>query len=435
MREPDIEEVRGPNDPILLVSADTHAGPLLVEQLREYCPSKYLEAFEDFVRTWQESLRRDDNVPPYITDVFISGAGVANLDSPGHYDMDVRLKEMDQDGVAAEVIFHASENGQPIPFQAGSGHFRHQVTDDLELAAVGLHMYNQWLADVCSIQPERHAGLVHLPMWNVDATVKELQWAREAGLRGVNFPAMRANHPPYNDPAWEPLWSAAESLQMPLTTHIGGASPATFKGVEAVPLKMFEDAHIFGYRAIVWLIFAGVFERHPGLKLVITEIAGDWFPHYLKLLDDGWYGGKKYPGFREQVPRLASEYAMENVYFGASFMARFEAEAAIRDGYVDRIMWGSDYPHVEGTWQRDFDFKGEAATHLALRNTFAGTPERELRMMAGETAIEVYGLDASALAEVATRIEAPTPAELAIPPAEIPKGLSTLAFRKHGTWT
>jgi predicted TIM-barrel fold metal-dependent hydrolase len=408
---------------------------LLVEQLRGYCPRKHLEAFDEFVQSWEAAVEADDNVPPFLTDTFVAGVGVANLDTPGHYDMEVRCKEMDQDGVAAEVIFHASENGQPIPFRPTSGHFGHDLQEDPQLAAVGVHIYNQWLVDACSTQPERHAGLVHLPMWDVDAAVKELEWAREAGLRGVNFPAMRANYPPYNDRVWEPLWSAAEALAMPLTTHIGGGSPAPFHGVEAIPLKMFEDSHIFGYRAIHWLILAGVFERHPGLELVITEIAGDWFPHYLGLLDDIWHGGRKYPGFKEQVPRPASEYCMEHVYFGASFMAAFEAEAAVREGYVDRMMWGSDYPHVEGTWQNDFDYHGETATHLALRNTFAGVPEPALRQMAGETAIEVYGLDRVALGQVAARIKSPTPSDLATPPSELPKGLSTLAFRKHGTWT
>jgi hypothetical protein len=55
--------------------------------------------------------------------------------------------------------------------------------------------------------------------------------------------------------------------------------------------------------------------------------------------------------------------------------------------------------------------------------------------MAGETAIDVYGLDGAALTEVARRIEAPTPASLSEPPTEVPKGVSSLAFRKHGTWT
>jgi predicted TIM-barrel fold metal-dependent hydrolase len=435
MGEANESAVVGADQPLVVVSSDTHIGPLLVEQLRPYCPKKYIDSFDEYVRTWEAKVQSSENVPSYIIESFIAGAGVANLDTPGHYDMDVRLKELDSDGVAAEVIFHASENGQPIPFRPLSAHFGYDLKEDPELAIVGTRIYNQWLADVCSVQWERHAGLAQLPIWNLEASVQEVEWARQVGLRGVNFPTMRADLRPYNEPVWEPLWRVCEANEMPLATHIGGGSPASFSGVEATLLKMLEDSHLFGYRAIHWLIFAGVFERHPGLKMTITEIAGDWLPHYCKLLDDMWYAGKKYPGFREQVPRPASEYLMENVYFGASFMAHFEAEAAVGGGYADRMMWGSDYPHIEGTWQSGFDFDGESATHLSLRNTFAGTAEPQLRQMLGETAIDVYGFDHAALLDVARRINSPTPAELASRPAELPKGLSTLAFRHFGTWT
>jgi hypothetical protein len=126
---------------------------------------------------------------------------------------------------------------------------------------------------------------------------------------------------------------------------------------------------------------------------------------------------------------------MRNVYIGASFMARFEAEAAVRDGYVDRMMWGTDYPHIEGTWQSGIDYDGESATHLSLRNTFTGVPEAALRQMTSETAINVYRFDKAALQDVAQRINAPTPRQLETAPENLPRGLSTLAFRKHGTWT
>lgn len=422
---------------VVVVSSDTHIGPLLVEQLRDYCPKRYLEDFDQFARAYHRELEADDNVPSFIVDGLKPGIGSPNLDSLGHHDMDVRIKEMDADGVAAEVIFHNSQNGQPMPFRPLSGHFGYDTITDPELVSVGLHIYNRWLADACSVEPERHAGLVHLPMWDVDAAVEELEWARGAGLRGINFPAMRGDLPPYNDDStWERLWSAAEALEMPLTTHIGGGSPATFTGPEAVPLKMFEDAHVFGYRGVHWLIFGGVFERHPNLDMVVTEIAGTWIPHYLALLDDIWHGGKnKYDGFRERVPRLASEYFMEHIYFGASFMAHHEAEHAVREDYVDRIMWGSDYPHVESTWQAGYELNGECANRLALRNTFGEVPKDAVRAMAGETAMKVYGFDPAKLQAVADRIDAPTMEDLSTRPSELPKGLPTLAFRKHSTWT
>src|SRR5262249_16738807 len=117
MGEANESAVVGADQPLVVVSSDTHIGPLLVEQLRPYCPKKYIDSFDEYMRTWEAKVQSSENVPSYIIESFIAGAGVANLDTPGHYDMDVRLKELDSDGVAAEVIFHASENGQPIPFR------------------------------------------------------------------------------------------------------------------------------------------------------------------------------------------------------------------------------------------------------------------------------------------------------------------------------
>ena len=86
------------------------------------------------------------------------------------------------------MLFHGSQNGEPIPFiisdpSVGMATMERRYDVDFELAGVGRHIYNEWLADFCSVQPERHVGLAHLPMWDIDAAVKEATWAREHGLR------------------------------------------------------------------------------------------------------------------------------------------------------------------------------------------------------------------------------------------------------------
>ena len=123
------------------------------------------------------------------------GVRFANLETPGHYDMHARLRDLDNDGVAAEVMFHDSQNGEPIPFQVDTLLMRGTGQDqDFDLLRAGQHIYNQWLADVCSIQPERHIGLMHLPMWDMEAALEELHWARSVGLKGAEFPVPEALH-------------------------------------------------------------------------------------------------------------------------------------------------------------------------------------------------------------------------------------------------
>jgi predicted TIM-barrel fold metal-dependent hydrolase len=406
------------------VSADCHIGPRLVEDLRPLCPRELLGAFDAYVADTGRSRGR------YVE----HDANADDAESPwrnqwlaGHHDPEARRRDMDTEGVAAEVIFHGSQNDQPIPFQTSML----GAPDDRELGAAGIRIYNTWLASVCAADPPRHVGLAHLPMWDVDAAVAELRWAADAGLRGVNFPAPRPWLRPYNDRAWEPLWTAAEELHMPLTTHSGAGDPAMFQGPELVALMSIESGGWFSRRAAHLLVFAGVFERHPELTLVLTEQPGEWWPYMVNELDSVHRSTTAGGGaLARQVPRPPSEYLHRNVYIGASFMSRAEADGAIRDGYADRMMWGSDYPHMESTFQSG----PTSYTRLSLRFTFAGIDESLVRAMVGGTAAEVYGLDTDALAATARAIEAPTFADISEPLETVPAGGSPFAFRTFGPW-
>ena len=417
-----------------MVSADTHIGPRLVEDLRPYCPTRYLGEFDRFAAETEAQLQ--------ATLATFNGGGFINhpnLRTLGHYDSAARLVDYDFDGIAAGVIFHGSMNMEPIPFVSPALGAKHEATG--ELVAVGQRVYNRWLADFVSQAPHRHIGLAYLPMWNVAAAVAEVEWAQESGLRGVNFPAMRDGElPEYNDPLWEPLWAACEERQMPLVTHIGGGGKANYSGPEKVALIQYESLYM-SRRAIWWLIFAGIFERHPGLKLVITETPGNWFPPAAIELDaiHAYYTDRDTPlnpEFIERVPRRPSEYMKNNVFFGASFASPFEVEQAVLHRLDSQLLWGSDYPHLEGTFVYPNGRDMPSVTRLALRNTFCGVSNQVARRMVGENAIHVYNLDAAALQAIASDIGAPTADDLARPIDAVPVGASRSAFRSgEGGWT
>jgi predicted TIM-barrel fold metal-dependent hydrolase len=411
-------------DPVVIVSSDTHIGPLLETQLRPYCPSAYLEDFDQFVQR-HKSYRGPFN-----------DLDARNQLSEGNHDFDARTRDLDYDGVSAEIIFHGSQNNQPIPFRSG-GSFGNQQGQDLRLAAVGNHIYNAWLADFVDKDPDRHIGLAHLPFWDIEAAVKELEWARGAGLRGVNFPALQPGILEYNDPAWEPFWSVCEAFDMPLTTHSASSSPGSrYAGPELAMIVSLESGGWYARRALHWMVLSGVFERHPKLKLVLTEQPGDWWPHAMNELDSVYMMKSKTTAeVHRRVPRMPSEYCRSNVFIGASFLSPAEARAACRDGYAGNVLWGSDYPHVEGTYLYPFDWQDESMTRLALRFTFAGVPHNQVRAMAGENAARVYGLDLDKLRKTAARIGAPTFAELDRPVETIPEHAGILAFREIGPWS
>jgi predicted TIM-barrel fold metal-dependent hydrolase len=150
------------------------------------------------------------------------------------------------------------------------------------------------------------------------------------------------------------------------------------------------------------------------------------------LTDTNSYG----PREKERVPRLPSEYANEQVWIGSSFQSRFEADAAIEQEYVDRVIWGSDYPHFEGTFQHGAQGpNGEPMTWAALRFHYAGLPADVVRSFLGGNAMKAYDLDYEALSKVARRINAPTHEDLnGAAVEERPAGSGHLAFRTFGFW-
>jgi predicted TIM-barrel fold metal-dependent hydrolase len=423
---------------VTVVSVDSHAGPRLGDQLRPYCPDRFLDDFDRFAEANERSKAEVDAAtkrligdPRYVRQLD------RNQLTGGHNNMAARIADMDADGIAAEVIYHGSANYEPLPFVAVATKERHvpgtfQATaEEAERMAVGYHMYNRWLADAVSHAPGRLIGVAQLPMWDIDAAIAEAHWARQAGLRAVNFPAPRAPLPEYDEPVWEPFWSACEELDLPLASH-SGASGWPTTGPQARAVFLVEVGGWLSRRAIHRMVFGGVFERHPGLKLMPTEQMSGWWPGSMSELDSAWKTNRWL--LRDQVPRPPSEYCARSVFLGASMLAPFEAEMAVREGYVGNIMWGRDYPHPEGVWQLPGDGTPLDITHQAMRHALSGVAADEVRAILGGNAIAVFGLDARQLAGIAGRINAPTVAELATPLEQLPEMGSPLAFRTAGPW-
>jgi predicted TIM-barrel fold metal-dependent hydrolase len=425
--------------PLPIISIDSHIGPRLVEDLRAYCPGDYLDLFDAYCAQAIEARKQE---PPGGFFARGRAAFIAqhelNMQTDGHHDMAARLADMDRDGVAAEVIFHGSMNGEPLPFADGlffAGSFLGDSYPDAErqkLIAVGIHMYNAWLADAVSDQPERHVGCAQVPSWDVDATVREIEWAHSAGLGSVNWPTPRAGVLEFDDPKWEQVWRLCQELDMPLTTHCGAIVPGLFsRDVTQVPhaqsLVQMESGGWPSRRGLHRMLFSGVFERYPNLRLVLTEQAGGWWSYAMREMDSSYVDS--YTALKDYLPRKPSEYCRRNVFVGASFISAEEAEEAVAQGYSDNVMWGSDYPHPEGTWAKDDPDR----TRKHLRWAFARIDPERTEAILSRNAARIYGLDLGALNGVAERIGAPSLADIAEPLTELPTSYSK-AFRTVGPW-
>jgi predicted TIM-barrel fold metal-dependent hydrolase len=353
---------------------------------------------------------------------------------------------MDESGVAAEVVFAGGQNFEELPFM-GKGWNAGYAGIRSELRTVASEIWNRWLADYVSVAPQRLIGVMQTPVWDVDAAVREIEWGAAHGLGIVNLPAPRADIPAYTDPIYDKLWAACDDVGAVLVTHSGGGEEPLGISARRGKFLHITENHWLGNRGLPHLIFGGVFHRHPTLKFVLTEQRVEFVPELLRHLDSVYRAGMcnevtgggvmpatpfliggpdvdSDPNSSEALPKLPSEYWQSNCYLSGSFLAPYEVALRFAVG-LQNLMWGSDYPHVEGTWPY---------TPQAIRHTFAGVPQAETRLILGETAMWVYGLDRNALLDVANRI-GPMPKEVATPLSEDELPLDRGgAFRRFGTF-
>jgi predicted TIM-barrel fold metal-dependent hydrolase len=125
-------------------------------------------------------------------------------------------------------------------------------------------------------------------------------------------------------------------------------------------------------RPVTFMLWGGVFERFPKLKVAITEGTAVWVPEYLQLLEQRYsetHYSQKLGDYRSHLSMSSrADYFRRNVRVGASCMPRREALMRHEIG-VGSIMWGTDYPHPEGSWPY---------TRKQMHETFHGLPEDEI---------------------------------------------------------
>jgi predicted TIM-barrel fold metal-dependent hydrolase len=392
-----------PDEPYLIISSDCHAG-LPTEEYRPYLEARFHRAFDEFLG--QRDARRAEATRLGIRNDAFAERWFRDHEEGlrGGWDPAQRIKELDGDGVAAEVVFpdaDAVDSGTAAPFGVGLGLSGDQ---DPQLGMAGALAHNRWLADFVSAHPERHCGVALLPVTaETGRVVEEIHRARESGLGALMIPAMWGAHAPYHDRRYDPVWAAAAECAMPVLTHSGSAPRQEYGDHLGIFVS---EVTWWPARPLWFLLWSGVFERHPGLRFGIAESGCWWLPNLLWFMDRlylGAHGGKKLSPFAA-LTRPPHEYLDRQVFVCATNTKRRELAQRYEIG-VDNILWGSDFPHPEGTWP---DTRGW------LQKTFHDIPVAETRRMLGLSAAEAFGFDTAALAPLARRI-GPTPAGLGQP--------------------
>jgi predicted TIM-barrel fold metal-dependent hydrolase len=231
---------------------------------------------------------------------------------------------------------------------------------------------------------------------------------------------------PLYDPIYDPLWTVLEDLEIPVNAHGGTGSP-DYGRYASVPMIMISEVGFYSQRPFVHMMLSGVFERFPRLKFVMTEMGAAWIPPLLTQLDaiianvrKGEIGELKYTA-ENALARSATEYFNQNCWVAASQPG--PADARAREIMApDRFMWGSDYPHDEGTGP---------FTSEHLRQVFHDTDPTELKRILGENAAKLYDFDLDALAPLAEQV-GPTVGEIAQPLRELPENPNSALLKGQG---
>jgi predicted TIM-barrel fold metal-dependent hydrolase len=287
-----------------------------------------------------------------------------------------RRADQERDGVEAEVIYGV--------IGISRGLFGAKGITDPELLTAVYHAYNEYIAEFNQTMPGRFFGLGCLPNHDAAVAVQEIRHCRGLGLPGAVFVPWSAAMPVWHE-MWEPMWSAAEASDLVLSFHVfeGGGATVGYevKGVRhpaaigawtvVAPMQMDE--------ILASVILSGVCDRHPRLRLVLGESGIGWLPYMLERLDDTY------------EERLADDLKLPlppSAYFRRQIYATFQKDAhgvrAMAQIAPDNVMWGSDYPHRDGTWP---------FSRKAIEEQFRGIDETIQRKMLWGNARRVYRLD------------------------------------------
>ncbi len=318
--------------------------------------------------------------------------GMRYQDAGGTGPPEQRVKEQETDGLDAEVLF---------PSQVAGPVFWRNIEDDDAYRAT-IRAYNDWLGEeYCAVAPERLIGLGILPWTNPDDMVSEMEHCARLGLKGVLlgvFPSSKG----YPTPEDDKFWAAAVDMQMPVAVHVRlyrtgrRASDPTFQypvddpdlvtKVRRTPVDMMASLGLESALPISQLVLAGVFERFPALRVFFAETRLGWVPFWIEHADLNYRRGMEWAesvlGFKG-LDRLPSEYIRDHIYWSIQYE---QTAIGLRHLIgVDRIMFATDFPHIECEWPHSREI---------VDRLYRDVPEEERRKIFAQNVVRFFNLEA-----------------------------------------
>lgn len=296
---------------------------------------------------WENRLKgADKDRAPRLwvdeTGRFHMEVGGVNYDTPGldselgegrkgMWDREARLADMDAEGIDSSLFFHSRAMSLIR-------------MEDKAFFGRCMDVYNEWLAEYCSLSPNRLVGVGILPtIFEPEASRDYMQKLKALGVKAIEIPSAPKNVP-YNSSKMEPLWSAIEESGIPVMFHIGAY--LEFRGAGAIGANLTKN--LGPYRPL-WslLAFSGILERHPGLKVVFCEGGFGWVPWTLQDAD------RVYQLYEtEMKPKLAKlpSYYFRRQCYAAIMQDDVGLKLAGEYDLTDNLLFSVDYPHAESVF-------------------------------------------------------------------------------------
>jgi predicted TIM-barrel fold metal-dependent hydrolase len=278
-------------------------------------------------------------------------------------DQRLRLIDMDAEGLDAGFVFP----------QKTMALF---AMEDKELMVSCVDVYNEWLSEWCAAVPDRLFGVAVLPtIYRPDATKDAIAKIKALGFRAMEIPSFPRDVY-YNSSKLEPLWSAIGESGIPLSFHIGENPDVRGAGAMGANLTV-----TFAPFRRLWatLTFAGVLERHPGMRVVFTEGGISWIASAIYDADNTYRQFEA--DMNPKLAELPSYYWHRQCY--ATFMDDPAGLRLVDLIGADKILWSADYPHPESTLGK---------SRRMVQSIFEALPAETAQQVVGGNASNLYGV-------------------------------------------
>lgn len=281
------------------------------------------------------------------------------------WDPAARLDDQARDGVSAEVLYPTV--GMML-CNLPDADYKHEC----------FQAYNRWIQSYCEPAPDRLLGVGQTSARTPADAIADLHAIAEAGLRGIMMPGVPGESD-YDEPEWDAFWAAAVEVGLPVSFHILTTPTGKPRGSR---LNYFLTIVRGIQDVLALLVFGGVFERHPDLRVVCVEADAGWVPHFTYRMDHAYKRHRHHLAPGEELSRLPSEYFLENLYI--TFQDDWTAFSHADDMNWRRLMWANDFPHSDSTWPWSQEMLAEHTQGLR--------PEQCEAILSGNCA-ELYGID------------------------------------------